>query len=143
MSNKIVDGVELLRMIKDDEIERGTEIVDSYGNNYIFELDEYESLILKEYDTIEKTFEVPDYTMFTDKYNKFEIKEKDEEIDIENLEELNVETFTLPNGIQNQISLREQEERKIINELIKAVKQLDNRLQPIDTSIDNHIPRIY
>ena len=83
--SKIVDGVEILRMIKDDEIERGTEIVDSYGNNYIYELDEYESFVLKEYDSITKTFEIPDYTMFIE--NKFEIKEKEQEIDIQAIEE--------------------------------------------------------
>ena len=108
--SKIVDGVEILRMIKDDEIERGTEIVDSYGNNYIYELDEYESFVLKEYDSITKTFEIPDYTMFIE--NKFEIKEKEQEIDIQAIEEFNGV------DIGNKV-----------NELLKALKQLDKKIK--------------
>ena len=103
----VVDGIELLRMVRDGEIKHKTRIKDNYGNEYIYKLDEYDDYTLYEID--EKKEEIPDYSKFVDKSFEFEILEDDEEIDIQAIEEVNYNDK--------------------INELIKAVKQLDKKMK--------------
>lgn len=114
----IVDGVEILRMIRDGEIEDKTRIKD----------EEYEDVIF-EYDTRRDGFITIDeaensiMNYYTDKdfaSTKFEIlSEEDEEIDIQAIKELEVfeERVTTAKIIDT------------INDLVKAIKQIDKKIK--------------
>lgn len=127
MANKIVDGIELLRMIRDGELKENTKIEDDLGEKYIYKDDGCGNLTLYKEDIITKEYYTPDYSFFTAKDNKFEIIE-DKEIDIEAIEE--IEEFELDQFITMNNSERFDRtmiEYSKINELIKAVKQLNKK----------------
>lgn len=119
---KVVDGVELLRMIRDGEIKNGTTI-----NLYLdqHQIGEY---YLNDKQIINKCEErLIDDEFFIDTFisnsSKFEIlSEEDEEIDIDNLTEMNLLSES---NIGEKINIITQN----INELIKAVKQLNKKLE--------------
>lgn len=118
---KVVDGVELLRMIRDGELVNGDRIKFG-GEIFILNIEEREFYVKgkpaqKQYSlfqcwTVDNIFDF-----------KFEIlSEEDEEIDIDNLTEMNL--LSEPN-IWEKINIITQN----INELIKAVKQLNKKLE--------------
>lgn len=98
----------------------------------MYQLDEYESLALLKYDCITETFEIPDYTMFTDKDNKFEIlSEEYEEIDID-------EVFKIEKNEQGKECVRYKNNGDtesgfgysysiFDNLIVKAIKQLNKK----------------
>ena len=113
---KKISGIELIKMIQTGKLKTETELriigyddrrVRYEDNDMLIDLETNEELTIS-------------WLIDTE----FEIISENKEIDIENIEELDVKIFTLPNGIQNQISYREQEERTKINEKIKAIKKI-------------------
>lgn len=133
---KIVEGIELLRMIRDGEIKNGTTInlyLDQHqiGEYYLRE----KSLFNKDdNDLIDKEYFLD---IFINDTHKFEIlSEEDEEIDIDSIEEINYEvnfgyvncgnmTKEVKEGLNRQFNNINNK----INELIKAVKQLNKKLE--------------
>ena len=111
-----MDGLELLRKIRDKEIEIGTRFIDSDGNEYRYDEDEggYPMVIQK--DSITGDEYEPSLSMFTDRHTEFTILEK---IDIQSIPEYRP---TIPIDADNVILIG------IINRLVKAVKNLDKRL---------------
>ena len=118
-----MDGLELLRKIRDGEIEVGTIIFDSDGNEYVYkEMFECVALLQKD-KAVPGLYEEPCCSMFTDKDTEFTIaekEEKEEDIDIQNIPEYEP---TLPIEADDVIIIG------IINRLVKAVKQLDKKLE--------------
>ena len=114
----VVDGVELLRMIRDGEVKENTKLVDDFNYEYFYEKDECEDLILYEFDNIVHKKIIPDYTMFQN--NHFKILLEDEEIDIDNIEEFEFGKIEDKTNYETRIK---------INELIKAVKQLNGKIK--------------
>ena len=111
----VVDGVELLRMIRDDEIKicqhiKGLADDNEYyydGTN-ITNLTDYKNLLAS----------IPDIVFVK---SRFEIlSDENEEIDIQAIEEIKQ-----PNNNIAGISYAQEK----INELIKAVKQLDKKIK--------------
>lgn len=108
-------------------MKNGTEMIDNYNNNYIYKEDDYGKVTLYMKDKVTKSYTTPDYSFFSDKDNEFKIlSEKDEEIDIQAIacfaEIRNVSTWcneTLSHNQRNIVSK--------INEIIKALKQLDKK----------------
>lgn len=121
----IVDGITLLTMIRDGAIKENTKFKDNLGEEYIYKDDGYGGLILYKEDTLNNEYYTPDYSFFTDKDITFEIlSEQEEEIDIEAIEEI-------PNKILNLEDLEEYiiDYHNKINDLIKAVKQLNKKIK--------------
>lgn len=129
---KVVDGVELLRMIRDEELVNGDKIKFG-GEIFILNIEEREFYVKgkpgqKQYSlfqcwTVDNIFDF-----------KFEIlSEEDEEIDIDSIEEIDL----FNNGIGFKdvyLVMRSYDSnfKKITdkyNELIKAVKQLNKKLE--------------
>lgn len=111
----IVDGVELLRLIRDGEIiENKTKIIDMYSKEeYIYDGNNirdngYCNLLDKESDSnfIRKKFEI--------------LSEEDEEMEIEAIEPIKFLIGSDEND--SDIALK-------VNELIKAVKQLNSKIK--------------
>ena len=122
MANKVVDYIELLKMIKVREIKEGTELLDNYKQIWFY--DGMDLIFKKTGESIGEREYISEVIGIN-----FEILSESEEIDIESIEEVSEKHFKLPNGVQNQISYREQEERAKINELIRAVKQINRKLE--------------
>ena len=116
-----MDGLELLRKIRDGEIEVGTIIFDSDGNEYVYKemFDGCTGLMQKD-KVVPGLYQEPCCSMFTDKDTEFTIVEKEEDIDIQNIPEYEP---TLPIEADDVIIIG------IINRLVKAVKQLDKKLE--------------
>ena len=141
---KVVDGVELLRMIRDKELKDGTKIK-SRAYDKIFEFDKEKQNVYVE-DSAEDLF---DYMYLNEIIaDKFEIlSEEDEEIDIQSIEDLKYETiieilgecdcwkgnelYCLKTFSKNDENLLKSnaENHKKINELLKAIKQLDKKIK--------------
>jgi hypothetical protein len=120
---KIVDGVELLRLIRDGEIkENKTKIIDKASEEkYLF----FDGNITDE-QGVDLLYQVSDIDFAT---GKFEIlSEEDEEIDIQAIIFFNEvrDLSTWSNGI---LSENQREIFKKIRELTKAVKQLDKKIK--------------
>ena len=127
MNNKIVDGVELLRMIRDGEIKTGTKITvhtPSYDTDYWFwgnwfgEADGYS----KKIDNME--------LHLCNKDCMFEIL-SEEEIDIQSIKELDP-CAMIPDGMNGTKLYYSVQEGLIIkqqNRIIKAIKQLDKKIK--------------
>ena len=119
----IVDGIELLRMIRDYEIKDKSKIIAYYKTNKHHEFHyECNMLLTKENKEVIDEFNA---TFFIDKDYKFEIlSEEDEEIDIDSIEEVkHIYIYNLPPNVESvddRVTINEEK----INELIKAVKQL-------------------
>lgn len=124
--SKVVDGIELLRMIRDGKIKNGTKVFFKYVTSKV-------TFFVKEgrlTDIDGKDIGSSYYTsIFTNKNTKFEIIEN-EEIDIQAIEEL--ETFDLEDlkkmSAEERFS-KTMEEYFKINKIIKAIKQLDNKIK--------------
>lgn len=115
MENKFVDGIELLRLIRDNQFKDGDKIKE---DDRIFRY----SLEIESFFTVDGD-ENPMMFYYTDKEfasTKFEIlSEEDEEIDIQSIVEFIIPTTYLDEEAETMYV------RGKINELIKAVKQLD------------------
>lgn len=119
--NKIVDGVELLRMIKENKFEDGVEIRAKVTTNQIYVYSAYYRNF-----THKKTgnqLKAQEYVFWD-----FEIlsEEKEEEIDIQAIEEDRV-TCEINNLDNAKFVIRKNEDN--IAMLIKAVKQLDKKVK--------------
>ena len=110
---KVVDGVELLRMIRDGEIKiNKTKIIDtSTKEEYIFDDNNirnkhFDNLLdqVCDIEFIRKNFEI--------------LSEEDEEINIDDIKELD----TIRTYQNYELAIK-------INELIKAIKQLDKKIK--------------
>lgn len=119
-----VDGVELLRLIRDGELKENTKLIDDFDYEYFYEKDECEDLILYKFDNIVHKKIIPDYTMFPN--NHFKILSEDEEIDIDNIKELNKNGTFEFGKIKDQKIIDMQNK---INELLKAVKQINRKIK--------------
>lgn len=119
-----VDGVELLRLIRDGELKENTKLIDDFDYEYFYEKDECEDLILYEFDNIVHKKIIPDYTMFQN--NHFKILSEYEEIDIDSIEELNKNGTFEFGKIKDQKIIDMQNK---INELLKAVKQINRKIK--------------
>lgn len=127
MKNKIVRGIELLNMIANGEFKNGDKIIERnvYSHNEYSYKDTKNDFYCDE----ENRWLLSAFNIKTIMGINFEILSETEEIDIDSIEEVSEKQFKLPNGIQNQISYREQEERAKINEIIKAIKQMNRKLE--------------
>ncbi len=114
----IVDGVELLRMIRDEEIKDGTIIKCEETGALIVEngLICFKNLMMEDE---ERHRPIAQITIM--KY-KFEIlsEENEEEIDIQAIEEIHF----LTGANDNELDIGNK-----INEIIKAIKQIDKKLK--------------
>ena len=125
--NKIVDGVELLRMLRDGEIEENkTKIIDKASEEkYLF----FDGNITDE-QGVDLLYQVSDIDFAT---GKFEIlSEEDEEIDIQAIKEMNL--FSVSNwekldDIKLFLDNNFKQTTDKYNELIKAVKKLDKKIK--------------
>lgn len=130
--NKIVDGVELLRMAKNNKIKNRTKIKNV---NY------------------DKYYEYRDRTFWAETYNigeemafseilenqfviLFEDRKEDEEIDIQSIEELTKEIKRIKADVNNPhaygMEIGSYDTIKMgnkINEVVKAIKQLDKKIK--------------
>lgn len=130
---KIVDGIELLRMIRDREIEeRNTIIKKKSGVIYIYK-DEIIKLdeVLPFYTKGTSIFDICSIKIFL--YDEFEILSEDEKIDIDSIEEIDL--FDNGIGFDDIGTVKQSYDRNFekitdkYNELIKAVKQLNNQMK--------------
>lgn len=108
-------GYELLKAIANNEIKEGSKFKDSWGDEYIYKANVYIegcSLYRIEGDKIE----VPDYSIFADNENDFVLIENG--IDIDSIEEIETDAIG--------------DVTYYINDLIKAVKQLNERVKQLE-----------
>jgi cystathionine beta-lyase family protein involved in aluminum resistance len=126
---KVVDGVELLRMIRDGEIKNGTRLLRERGCMYIFNdgkiaLDE-EVYGFKEGTNI---FYIDKLECLLKSKFKIFLKE-DKKIDIDSIEEVkHIYIYNLDPNVE-KVDDRVSTNVEKINELIKAVKQLNKKLE--------------
>ena len=144
MKNKIVDGVELLRLIRDKELKDGTKIK-SRTYDKIFEFDKEKQNVYVE-DSTEDLF---DYMYLNEIIaDKFEIlSEEDEEIDVQSIEHKELDILQEVLGKCDLWQGNEDYILKVINEnnnrlvnailkvsnenktILKAIKQLDKKIK--------------
>lgn len=110
---KVVDGVELLRMIRDGEIERGRKIKVSYDTNYS-DVYYFSGCNIRH---LKGDYEIGSERLLNKKM-KYEILEK--EIDIQSIEEIKFISGDDENAYDSANK---------INELIRVVKQLDKKIK--------------
>lgn len=123
MSNKVVDGVELLRMIRDGELEKYT-ILEIVGHrNKKIEWQGDDSLI--DLDTAEP---IKSCWLIDTELEIISPSLENEEIDIESIEELEI---YVSNGLRvpSYDSKDIKSNRVTINDLIKAVKQINRKVE--------------
>ena len=124
MSNKIVDGVELLRMIRDGEIKENQEML-NINKNKRYYFDGACIMGKKEFEVLLSNISDVSFSRM-----KFEIlSEEDEEIDIDSIEELNDTNYDFINMTATDLNYYHKLTRTRLNELIKAVKQLNKKLE--------------
>ena len=111
----IVDGIELLRMIRDGKFEDGDEII---SNTTIITKYEYSSL----YNNFTNVKTGTQLTVQEYVFWSFYIPEENKEIDIQAIEKISIRPFTGFTDVCEYIE-------KKGNEIIKAVKQLDKKLK--------------
>ena len=119
MSNKIVDGVELLRLIRDGKI-KNKQTFENINEDLLLT---YENGVLYYYnERVESDCELfKDYSLNSVLKCNFEIlSEEDEEIDIQSIEEFEFGEIEDKNNYETRYK---------INELIKAVKKLDKKIK--------------
>ena len=120
----VVDGVELLRMIRDRELKEGTKVYYKFGNKMCKYTDG--SLILVE-DKSKSLLEIIPDCYFA--RGEFEIISEEEEIDIQAIEELDEDEINPKEFGLNEWSY----EAKVIveqqNKLLHAIKQLDKKIK--------------
>ena len=120
MNNKIVDGVELLRLIRDGEI-KNKETFNNINEDLLLT---YENGVLYYYnERTECDCELfRDYSLNSVLKCNFEIlSEEDEEIDIQSIKEIDITLdFNDVEKWEDEMQIASK-----INELIKAVKKLD------------------
>ena len=134
-----MDGLELLRKIRDGEIEVGTVIFDSDGNEYIYkEMFECVGLLQKD-KAVPGLYEEPCCSMFTDKNTEFTIAEK--EINVQDITGVDgfklMETPYMAKLLKDKryeefMDFLKQSELELTNkidEILGAVKQLDKKLE--------------
>lgn len=102
MSKKIYKGYELYKMIAERKIESGTNFIDELGQKWTFD---GKQMLWKEHDYNDYEFSITDFELI-----------EDETIDIESISELYSASDT----------------DDTINELVKAVKQLDRRIKKLE-----------
>ena len=123
--NKIVDGVELLRMLRDGEIERGRKIKVSYDTNYS-DVYYFSGCNIRH---LKGDYEIGSERLLNKKF-KYELL--DEEIDIQAIKEMNL--FSVSNwekldDIKLFLDNNFKQTTDKYNELIKAVKKLDKKIK--------------
>jgi hypothetical protein len=117
MTKQAINGIELLRRIKDDELKYGTKIKNiKTGAIYVY----YDGTALWRIEENKELEEVRISVLVT---GEFEIIEEDEEIDIQAIEEINF----IVGDDENDTDIANK-----VNELIKAVKQLDKKIKEGD-----------
>lgn len=129
VDHKKMKGWELLKEIAEENIKEGTKFKDSLGNAIYFD-----GINLR-YENGEGKYYSEDNDDINIATINFEIIEEQEDINIQDIEETKIETEE--DGIEyfmtedmDRITFREDiETRKIINELIKAIKQLDKEIK--------------
>lgn len=123
---KIVDGMELLIMIENEELKNKK----VYIQEIYYDSDTHKEKINKKNIVIDKfgyifvdkdMEEIKDINIF--RKLKFYIEDNDEETDIDSIEELNTLVETTSEKIEANTV------RKKVNEVIKAVKQLNKKLE--------------
>lgn len=120
---KTYKGWELMKAMAEGEIKEGSKFVDKlYKEEYIYSRNEItnEPLLYKK-DTVTEDYFIPDYSFFAEKDNDFELIE--DQIDIDNIEEYKQEHTERCVDIDI---------RNKINELIQAVKQLNERVKKLE-----------
>ena len=118
----VVDGVELLKMVKENKFENDDEIRAEIITNEIYVYSAYYKNFFNK--KTGKKLSVTDYIFWT-----FEIlSEEEEEIDIQAIEELD-EWVVRRNGEVTQTEGKILEIGNKLNELIKAVKQLNRKIK--------------
>ena len=118
----LVDGVELLRMIRDGEIKDKTRIKNTYKHEFIVNINEISDGKIISIDNLENE-EISLSELMN--YNFEILSEEDEEIDIEAIEEPKVSRHMV--NLEDAIYVISQNE-KDISILKKAVKQLNRQL---------------
>lgn len=125
----VVDGVELLRMIRDGEIKDETKIYDVNTQENVFRYIKNKDGFVDQYHT------TPIMNYYTNKdFSKAEFKilsEEDKEIDIQAIEELDA-CAMVPDGMNGTKLYYSVQEGLIIkqqNRIIKALKQLDKKIK--------------
>lgn len=119
-------GIELLDIIDKNKLEENTVVTDNFGNTYVYRKGELGELKLYARDILfPDKYYVPEYSRFTSKDTSFVILEKKEisDIDIDKIETLGVPITRMDNP--NYYLMLHQEK---INELIKAVKQINKNI---------------
>ena len=111
--SKIYKGWELIKAIADGEIKEESRFIDTYSE-YIYKRNSFGDLELKREDGEELTS--PDYSYFAVKDNDFELIE--DEIDIDSIKEMELDVID--------------DVTYYINDLIKAVKQIDKRVKKLE-----------
>ena len=111
--SKIYKGWELIKAIADGEIKEESRFRDTYSE-YIYKRNSFGDLELKREDGEELTS--PDYSYFAVKDNDFELIE--DEIDIDSIKEMELDVID--------------DVTYYINDLIKAVKQIDKRVKKLE-----------
>lgn len=118
---KVVDGVELLRMIRDGEIERGRKInlisdIDNYSDTYYFSGCNIRHL--------KGDYEIGSERLLNKKF-KYELLDK--EIDIQSIKGIDINLdFNNVEKWEDEMQIASK-----IDELIKAIKQLDRTMKGI------------
>lgn len=124
MSNKIVDGVELLRMIRDKELKKGDKVQHFYSDE-IYEIGNVDLV------SIENETELLSDSIGIIEFSNMEFRilsEEDEEIDVQSIEKLD-EWITRRNGEVTQTEGKILDIANKTNELLKAIKQLDKKIK--------------
>ena len=117
--SKTYTGIELLKAIENQEIKEGTEFIDKYDNKYVYELDGLEEELV----LYKKDGSIPDYSLFID--NVFTVVE-DDKIDIQSIKEMNHPNLWKAEDADIRSIV------KNVNELVRAVKQLDRQINNKD-----------
>ena len=127
----VVDIVELFRMLRDGELKNGTIIQDEHTNKYVVK-----NTVHRIENAIVDSPMLADYTLDDLMYLKFEILSDEKEIKIQSIEEVDykvnfryVNCGNLTEDVKDGLNENFNKTNNKINELIKAVKQLDNKIK--------------
>lgn len=122
-------GLELLTIIQGKRIKNNSTVFDIYGNKYVYE-EISDGYILNKIDSITGEKYEPGYSLFTDMANRFSIVEPIvPEIDIQAIEELNDTNYMVNDMTEGEINYFHDLTRSTLNKVIKAIKQLDRKLE--------------
>lgn len=118
----IIDGIELLEKVKNNEFEDGDEIIAQITKDPIYVYSAYHRNFINKKTNIH--LKVQDYVFWT-----FDIKEQNKEINIQAIGELNDTNFKMIEMTDEEINYYQNITRSTLNEVIKAVKQLDKKME--------------